>query len=323
MPLDSALSTDDSPAVPSDWKPTPEEEARIFKRWQGFTAAERSKDTSSWVWGYGIEIQSKAARRWICMPCIRQRSHNPQSYDSRGTQNAEHHLWKSHGHWDLSGKRPAPSVTKGGKRMFSSITDIFNLSRDDPKEQSLANNLIKRFDRGHFQKLIVNWIVDSQQSFQQVENPRLRHIFEYLNPAVKVTDAHISRHTVRRLAIQRFEKHKTRVKEILKAAPGQIHIAFDGSRSRNRHTLYGITAVSRNVKNEPQKIVLGLPELINRHTGENIAAEVLDVIRSFGIEHKLGYFTLDNAGNNDTAMEIIGRSLDFNHIQRRRPTFSD
>ena len=53
--------------------------------------------------------------------------------------------------------------------MFPSIADIFNLSRDDPKEQSLANNLIKRFDREHFQKLVVNWIVDSQQSFQQAE----------------------------------------------------------------------------------------------------------------------------------------------------------
>ena len=69
--------------------------------------------------------------------------------------------------------------------MFSSLTDIFNLSRDDPKEQSLANNLIKSFDREHFQKLVVNWIVDSQQSFQQAENPRLRHILEYLNPAVR------------------------------------------------------------------------------------------------------------------------------------------
>ncbi|OWT42267.1 restless-like transposase [Pochonia chlamydosporia 170] len=317
IPFDSVLSVDNKPAVPFDWNPTPEEEARIFKRWQRFTIAERSKDTSSWVWEYGIEIQSQTTRRWICMPCIRQKSNSPQSYDSRGTQNAEHHLWKSHGHWDLSGKRPAPSLAKGGKRMFPSITDIFNLGRDDPKEQSLANNLIKRFDREHFQKLVINWIVDSQQSFQQAENPRLRHIFEYLNPAVRVTDAHISRHTVRRLAIQYFEKHQTRVKGILKEAPGQIHIAFDGARSRNRHTLYGITALFRNVKNEPQKIVLGLPELINRHTGANIAAEVLDVISSFSIEDKLGYFTLDNAGNNDTAMEIIGRNLGFDPIQRR------
>jgi hypothetical protein len=76
----------------------------------------------------------------------------------------------------------------------------------------------------------VNWIVDSQQSSQQAENPRLRHIFKYLTPAVKVTNAHISKHTARRLAIQHFEKHKTRVKGVLKESPGQIHVAFDGSK---------------------------------------------------------------------------------------------
>jgi hypothetical protein len=56
---------------------------------------------------------------------------------------------------------------------------------------------------------------------------------------------------------------------------------------------------------------------MKRHTGENIAAEMLEIIRSFNIEDKVGYFTLDNAGNNDTAMEIIGRELGFNHEHRR------
>lgn len=50
----------------------------------------------------------------------------------------------------------APSMTKGGKRMFSSITDIFNLIWDHPMEQALHNNLIKRFGREHFHKLVVN-----------------------------------------------------------------------------------------------------------------------------------------------------------------------
>ncbi|KAM0742703.1 hypothetical protein ACQRIT_002880 [Beauveria bassiana] len=57
------------------------------------------------------------------------------------------------------------------------------LKRLEPNDQALANNLIRRFDQAEFQKLVVNWIVESQQSFRQVEHPRLRQIFEYLNPA--------------------------------------------------------------------------------------------------------------------------------------------
>ncbi|CAG9950541.1 unnamed protein product [Clonostachys rosea f. rosea IK726] len=114
------------------------------------------------------------------------------SYESKGTQNAELHLWKAHGYWDPSGRRSTPSQKKGGKRVLASISDFMGLKRSDPKDQALANSLIKRFDRGEFQKLIVNWIVESQQSFKQAEHPRLQQIFEYLNPAIKVTSAHIT-----------------------------------------------------------------------------------------------------------------------------------
>jgi hypothetical protein len=39
IPVNSILSADNKPAMPFDWNPTPEEEARIFKRWKGFTLA--------------------------------------------------------------------------------------------------------------------------------------------------------------------------------------------------------------------------------------------------------------------------------------------
>lgn len=185
-----ALDPDPEALQPSTWAPTSDEERRIFRVWKGFTLAERSKDTLSWVWNYGVEIQSKTSRRWICMPCVRQKTPTPQSYECKGTQNAELHLWKAHGYWDPSGRRSTPSQKKGGKRVLASISDFMSLKRSDPNDQAMANSLIKRFDRGEFQKLIINWIVESQQSFKQVEHPRLQQIFEYLNPAVKVTSAH-------------------------------------------------------------------------------------------------------------------------------------
>ncbi|OAA52146.1 Ribonuclease H-like protein [Cordyceps fumosorosea ARSEF 2679] len=301
----------------TSWTPSSDEEQRIFRVWKGFTLAERTKDTVSWIWDYGVEIQSEASRRWICMPCVRQKASSPQSYESRGTQNAEHHLWKSHGYWDPSGRRRTPLQTKEGRKAFASITDLMGLKRLEPNDQALANNLIRRFDQAEFQKLVVNWIVESQQSFRQVEHPRLRQIFEYLNPAVRIKDAHVTAKTIQSLAIQQFERHRDAVQHALRRSPGQIHIAFDGARTRNRHALYGVTAVFRDEDNQLRKLVLGIPELVERHSGENIAAEILDIIRSFGIEDKVGYFTLDNAANNDTAMREIAQELHFDPVRRR------
>ncbi|KAH7191504.1 hypothetical protein BKA60DRAFT_547448 [Fusarium oxysporum] len=89
IPVDSILSTDNKPAMPFDWNPTPEEEARIFKRWQGFMLAERSKDTSSWVWGYGIEIQSR--RRddgFVCPVSVKESTtRNPTILEAHRMQN--------------------------------------------------------------------------------------------------------------------------------------------------------------------------------------------------------------------------------------------
>lgn len=134
----------------TSWTPSLEEERRIFRVWKGFTLAKRTKDTVSWIWDYGVEIQSEAYRRWICMPCVRQNTSSPQSYESEGTQNAEHHLWKSHGYWDPSGRRRTPLQTKEGGNAFASITDLMGLKRSEPNDQALANNLIRRFDQAEF-----------------------------------------------------------------------------------------------------------------------------------------------------------------------------
>ncbi|KAM4063334.1 transposase-like protein [Hirsutella rhossiliensis] len=59
------------------------------------------------------------------------------------------------------------------------------------------------------------------------------------------------------------------------------------------------------------------PELRESHTGENIASQVAEVIESFEIQDKIGYFTLDNAKNNDTAVAALGHVFNFEGKQRR------
>jgi hypothetical protein len=73
--------------------------------------------------------------------------------------------------------------------------------------------------------------------------------------------------------------------------------------------LYGITCSFLDRHFNVQKLVLGLPELKARHTGENIAAEVIEILSLYEIDDKIGYFTLDNASNSDTAMEAYCKPL--------------
>ncbi|KAG7418779.1 hypothetical protein Forpe1208_v003635 [Fusarium oxysporum f. sp. rapae] len=284
-----------------------------WKDFPGYTQSQRCASTSSWIWQFGYDIEKSdddTKRRWVCKVCVDSRRPNSHSAASSGTQNAEIHLWNDHKVCDPSGRRKPPSKAKE-KTPSKNIAEMMKLNTRDAREQQIANQIIGRFDRLVFQRLVVSWIINSNSSFRQSEDPYLRAAFEYLNPLVNTTEAHITHNTVRRRILQVYEENKAEIKRALATAPGLLHIAFDGWRSNNRHALYGICCYFLNTLGQPGKLVLGLPELVDRHSGGNIAAHVVEVLRSYGITHKVGYFTLDNASNNDTAMEEIGKALGF------------
>ena len=130
-------------------------------------------------------------------------------------------------------------------------------------------------------------------------------------------DAYICGDTIWKRAIEAYNKYKEMVIEVLQKSPGLIHISFDGWRSRNRHAFFGTTAFFRDENNKPCKIVLGVPKVFERHHGYNIGGEILNIIYDYKIDKKIGYFTLDNAVNNDMALEVIGAELGFNGKAQR------
>ncbi|KJZ68664.1 hypothetical protein HIM_11949 [Hirsutella minnesotensis 3608] len=255
--------------------------------------SQRVRETSSWVWDdwdHGYDIQKPdGSRRWVCKRCIRSKNPRPKSFAEKGIQNANAHLFRDHRICAPANKTQSAAEKKAEKLRNSSqksIADVMKLDVTIPREQEIANNLVKGFDRNHFQRLLLEWIVEENHSFSVCEQKRLRHIFEYLNPLVKITDANISSTAIRQRVISAYEKHKSKVVEVLKRADGLVHISFDGWRSANRHSLYGLCCFFRDENSHPRKLVLGVPELQIRHRGENIAAKILDILDTYQIREK-------------------------------------
>ena len=297
------------------------DEESLFRHFRGWTYSERARPTTSWIWDEGFDIQCGDERKWVCKTCIRKRNPKPKSVVAAGTQNAENHLWDAHRISDPSGKRLPDKKRKIDSTPSKTIVKMFSIDPTKPREQVIANTLIKSFDRNHFQRLVVDWIVEENHSFRIAESHRLRAIFEYLNPSVRLRNAHISANTVRTRILEAYKSHKEAVIEVLQRAPGLIHLSFDGWRSGNRHAFFGVAAFFRDEDNNLRKIVLGVPEVSEQHFGYNIAGEILDIIHEYRIEDKVGYFTLDNAQNNDVAMEVLGAELGFNGKARRGRCF--
>ena len=147
----------------------------------------------------------------MCCLCIKQKNPKPKSYAVKGLQNAEVHLYEDHnGIVDPRGKKQRPA--KAAEKAPQSIATILQLNPKEPKEQYLINMLIKRFDKTVFQQKLVNWIVNSNQSFSTANNKDLRDIFSYLNPSVEITQANVTHMTVRAIAEREFNSNKEMVK---------------------------------------------------------------------------------------------------------------
>jgi hypothetical protein len=189
------------------------------------------------------------------------------------------------------------------------------------KRDDLHDELVARFDKATFQRLLVRWITDANLSFRLSEHVGLHELFDYLNPLVRETSANLTHKTIRAKVIHEFNTYKAHVTDTLLRSPSKVHIAFDGWTSRNRHSFFSINAFFLDDETfQPRKILLGLPNVAMAHTGENICAAVTEVLEEFELvqHNKLGYFVLDNASNNDKAVEELGRKFEWQEPAARR-----
>lgn len=107
------------------------------------------------------------------------------------------------------------------------------------------------------------------------------------------------------------------MKNALHNAISKIYIAFDLWTSGNCLSLNRVTAHFLDANFKTQSILLSSPEQSRSYYGVDIADQVITVIEDFDIASKLGFFVLDNALNNDTAMEAIRARFGFKPKEQR------
>jgi len=102
---------------------------------------------------------------------------------------------------------------------------------------------------------------------------------------------------------------KATIKEILSRAMSRIHLTWDLWTSPNSKAMISIMAHWTNENWKVQSTLMAIREIEGDHDGKNISQVVHSVIKEFGVVDKFGYFTGDNAGNNDTTLEWLSRRI--------------
>jgi len=143
--------------------------------------------------------------------------------------------------------------------------------------------------------------------FLAIESPALRRLLEYFEP--RSVKALTTANTLRADYVRYFEIAKSTIINILSRAMSNIHLTWDLWTSPNFKAMIAITAHWTNDSWNVQSILMAIREIEGDHDGENISQCVHAVVKEFEIVDRIGYFTGDNASNNDTALRCLNRRI--------------
>ncbi|XP_010430867.1 PREDICTED: zinc finger BED domain-containing protein RICESLEEPER 2-like [Camelina sativa] len=163
----------------------------------------------------------------------------------------------------------------------------------------------RKIDHMVFREMVAKCIIQHDLPFAYVEYERVRSVWKYLNADVKF----ISRNTAAADVYKFYETETENLKTELANLPGRISFTSDLWTAITHEGYMCLTAhyVDRNWKLNSK--ILAFYAFPPPHSGMNIAMEILEKWKDWGIEKKVFSITLDNATNNDTSQDILKSQL--------------
>ncbi|KJK73923.1 hypothetical protein H634G_10784 [Metarhizium anisopliae BRIP 53293] len=294
-----------------------------WAKWPGFERYTGGQDTRAWWQQYGYRVEDRSTSRpgnklkWICADCFARGFKKKSDFCFVCSTGAsiKKHLRTIHGIFS-----PKEADNCGGNSLLHNrtITRFLDADFSNPNDQFLISNLRGQFNIKGLRVLLLDWITYYNLPFEIVNTERFQRILLYGNPLLDKT--HIpSAKTLFRMLESEYRGAIGPVTEVLRNARSQIHFSFDGWTSKSYVSFLGINAQFVDSDFAQHRILLGLRPLSGRHTGACLADEVADTLAFWQIDdpEKIGYFTLDNAANNNTCIKELAFEYGFSPEERR------
>ncbi|KID95156.1 Ribonuclease H-like protein, partial [Metarhizium majus ARSEF 297] len=290
-----------------------------FRRFPGFTIGHVPSRERTWWWQFGFRMKDNRSQPhkivWICELCfLRNRSRAADFVFIASTSGGiARHLRKEHKILPPSQSSDPLSGSGGAER---NLLGMLRADPTNPRDQMLLGNLHTLFDPKMNQLLLLDWLTYHNLPFNLVNSERFRRLLLYNNPSLQEGQIPSGK-TLVNLLMSEYNRALGPLHELLQRARSMVHFTFDGWTSRQNTSFLGINAHFIDQDWKQWRVLLALPALRKRHTGAALADEVADTVCAFGLQDRIGYCTLDNAANNDTAMETLGIEFDFDWDERR------
>jgi hypothetical protein len=181
-----------------------------------------------------------------------------------------------------------------------------------------AANAMGNFNIQRFRQAAVLCLLDNNLPMELLAQPSFRDMISIANPEAEAA-LWVSPRSVATYAMRLFRYLQPQVVQALSASVSKIHVSFDGWTTKGgKRSFFGIVTHFADASGVIRDLPIDLPQLAGAHTGDAIAATISKTLEAYGITpEKLGYFVLDNATNNDTAIAALAVDYDFNPTHRR------
>jgi hypothetical protein len=229
--------------------------------------------------------------------------------DTSTTLSRESSVWS---HFD---KKPSYAPQHNGCRAcsarYKSTTSVTILRKHlkthqleaPPRKRSVVTreNPFNQQEQQEHTKYLIRWLICDLQPFTTVENSYFREFINYFCPRYIVPE----RHQVKDFIINKFNTRRQKIINYLNQIEGKFSLTTDMWTSINRDAYLGITIHYVDSNWCLCNFLLDIIPFNVRHTGENIAQEIIRVLDEFQISNKIIALTTDN----ESAMVVCGREL--------------
>ena len=217
---------------------------------------------------------------------------------------ARQHLNKRHG---ISIPSQKSAIEE---RARESIKSIFakQLDRQAGLNPVQEKHLKSAIDEGAFYEALCRLVVVRNLPHSCIEWPEFRALLHTVNYTV---DGLLikSRRSIPILIGKTFVLHKKSLKWKLQNSMSKIHFTTDAWTAPIHTAFQAICAHFVDNNGELAKALLALREHKGSHGGEFQGMELVNVVKEYGLEDKIGYLVGDNHGSNDVISRLIAQNF--------------
>jgi len=140
----------------------------------------------------------------------------------------------------------------------------------------IANSREDAFTTDSADRLLLNWVVYSNQPFTAIEADSFREFLQHIQPKYQLPK---SADTIRSWVIRNYDDQKNEVRQEIKKAITQIHISIDCWTAPHKSmNVIGIVGHFTTQNSNRMNPVLAVREIEGSHTGNALAEIVVRVI---------------------------------------------